>query len=481
MTRLQRAILIFLVIVSVQPLLILQGCRKAEKPKRQATAPVRAVQVIEKSVPVQIAAIGNVEAYSTVSVKAQANGILTRVHFKEGDLVRKGDTLFSIDADPYDSALMEARANLEMNSAQVRQAQANIEKEGTSINEAKAALERTRAQVQQAKATLEKDTIESKNAEVEARRQEYLLGKGFTTQEQYDRTMTAADGYKATLKADLSAVRNAEAQVKAAEAALESSHANLRSTKASWELAQAKVKASAAAVQSSSIQLGYCTIASPINGKTGNLAYKEGNLIKSQDTVPLVTINQVTPVYINFSVPERYLNDLKKAMALKTLIVEAFIPNREEEPSKGFVSFIDNRVDTSTGTIQLKGTFPNNRMILWPGQFVNVNVTLKTKKNALLVPTIAIQSGQKGNYVFIVKDDQTAEMRPVKTDFVYHDQTVIDQGVEAGETVVTEGSLKLLTGTRVEIIAAGNSPSKGNASKPEETGEPGRSPEARGK
>lgn len=481
MNTLPRAVLIFLVIVSALPLFTLQGCRKTEKPKRQTTAPVRAVQVLEKSVPVQIAAIGNVEAYSTISVKSQVNGILTKVHFEEGDLVKKGDVLFSIDENPYDTALTEAKANLEMNSAQVRQALANIDKEGTTINEAKAALERTRAQVQQAKATLEKDAIEAKNAEVEAKRQEYLLAKGFTTQEQYDKTKTAADGYKATLKADQSAVRNAEAQVKAAEAALASAHANLRSTKASWELAQARVKASAAQVHSSSIQVGYCTITSPIDGKTGNLAFKEGNLIKSQDTVPLVTINQVTPVYVSFSVPERYLNDLKKAMAMKTLQVEAAIPNRGDEPSKGLVSFIDNRVDTTTGTIQFKGTFPNKRMTLWPGQFVNVSVTLRMKKNALIVPSTAIQSGQKGEYVFVVKEDKTAEMRPVKTDFVYKDQTVIDQGVKAEEMVVTEGQLKLVTGTKVEIIADSDSPSKGVSSEPGEPGESSPSPEARGK
>ncbi len=481
MNRLPHNLLIFLVFAVSLLLINLQGCSKEEKGKKPSAAPVRAAQVIEKTVPVQITAIGNVEAFSTISVKSQVNGILTKVYFHEGDFVRKGDTLFSIDTNPYDAALSEASANLEMNSAQVRQAQANIEKDSTLINEAKAALERSRAQVQQARATLEKDTIESKNAEVDAKRQEYLLSKGFTTQEQYDKTHTTADGYKATLKADLSAIRNAEAQVKASEAALESSQANLRSTKAAWELAQARVKASAASVQSSSIQRGYCSIVSPIDGKTGDLAYKEGNLIKSQDTTPLVTINQITPVYVNFSVPEHYLPDLKKAMALKTPFVEASIPDREGEPAKGIVSFIDNRVDTATGTIQLKGTFPNTHMLLWPGQFVNVNVTLKTKKNAILVPTTAIQSGQKGDYVFIIKSDHTAEQRPVKVDFVYNNETVLAQGAEAGETVVTEGQLRLVTGTRVEIITPSPSPSQSDIPAHEKAAGASPAPEATGK
>lgn len=478
MNRLPHRLSIILVIAASLLLFSLQGCGKEKNSKKPSAPPVRTAQIIEKTVPVQISAIGNVEAYSTIAVKAQVNGILTKVHFREGDLVRKGDLLFSIDTNPFDAALSEARANHEMNGAQVRQAQANMEKDGTLINEASASLERTRAQVQQAKATLEKDTIESKNAEVDAKRQEYLLAKGFTTQEQYDKTHTIANGYKATLKADQSAVRNAEAQVKAAEAALESSRASLRSAKASWELSQARVKASAAAVESSSIQRGYCAIVSPIDGKTGDLSFKEGNLIKSQDTTPLVTINQITPVYVNFSVPERYLTDLKKAMALKTLLVEASIPDRENSPAKGSVSFVDNTVDTTTGTIKLKGTFPNTHMLLWPGQFVNVRVTLKTMKNALLAPTSAVQTGQKGDYVFIIKPDQTAEMRLVKVDFVYKNETVIAQGVDAGEAVVTEGQLRLVTGTRVDII---NAETTHGTSAPGKTGGIEPSPEARGK
>lgn len=478
MNKLPHRLLIILVIAASLLISGLQGCRKEKRSKKPSSPPVKTAQIIERTVPVQISAIGNVEAYSTIAVKAQVNGILTEVHFREGDYVKKGNVLFSIDTNPFDAALSEARANHEMNIAQVRQAKANVEKDSTMIGEAEAALERTRAQVQQAMATLEKDTIESKNAEVDARRQEYLLAKGFTTQEQYDKMQTIANSYKATLKADQSAVRNAEAQVKAAEASLESSRASLRSTKASWDLAQARVKASAAAVESSSIQRGYCTITSPIDGKTGDLAFKEGNLIKSQDTTPLVTINQITPVYVNFSVPERYLTDLKKSMALKTLLAEAFIPERESSPEKGSISFVDNTVDTTTGTIRLKGTFHNRHKLLWPGQFVNVRVTLRTLKNALLVPSSAVQSGQKGNYVFIVKPDHTAEMRPVKVDFTYGDEAVIAKGVHAGETAVTEGQLRLITGTRVEII---NAEKTDGASAPGKTGDISHSPEATGK
>lgn len=481
MITLPRGLMIFLLLTAFLTVIFssLQGCRR--EGKKQSYAPVKTAQVIEKKVPVKIESIGNVEAYSTVAVKSQVNGILTKVHFKEGDFVKKGEILFSIDPKPFDASLSEVRANLKMNQAQIQQAKSNIDKDSALIKEATASLERSHAQVQQAKANLEKDTIEEKNAEAEAKRQEYLLTKGFTTQQQYDKAQTIANGYKAILKADVCAIQNAQAQVKAAEASLLSAKANLGSTRASLELAKAREEASASVVLSSSIQRGYCNIVSPIDGRTGDLAFKEGNLIKAQDSESLVTINQIKPVYVNFSVPERFFNELKNAMSCRPLIVEATNPVRENEPVKGFVSFINNKVDTSTGMIQLKGTFKNSQMLLWPGQFVNVSVIIRVMKHALVVPATSVQSGQKGDYVFVIKPDRTAVQRLVKVDYVYKNEKVLSQGVSNGETVVTEGQMKLITGTKVEIVPESSSPEQNDTEIYGKDSTFSSMPEARGK
>jgi membrane fusion protein, multidrug efflux system len=266
------------------------------------------------------------------------------------------------------------------------------------------------AALHQAEATLEKDTAQAANARSQAARYQDLLQRGIATREQVDTMRTQAAALDATVAAD---------------------RANVESAK---------------------IQLTYATITAPMTGRTGLLQVHPGNLVRAQDTQPIVTINTITPVYVSFSVPEAQLPALKRFIAAQgTLPATAIAPTEGGAPSSGRVNFIDNAVDATTGTIKVKGTFPNNDRRLWPGQFVNVTVTLTSDPNAIVVPSVAVQTGQQGTYVFVVKPDQTVELRPVTVARVAGDQTVVQSGVAAGETVVTDGHLRLNPGSRISV------------------------------
>src|SRR6185369_7852882 len=179
----------------------------------------------------------------------------------------------------------------------------------------------------------------------------------------------------------------------------------------------------------------------PLTGRTGALMVHEGNLVRANDVTPLVVINQVTPIYVSFGIPEARLPELKRYMAQGSVKVEALSPTDTGEPSVGRITFVDNSVDATTGTIRIKGTFPNETRHLWPGQFVNVSVTLMTDPHAIVVPTAAVQAGQQGSYVFVVKPDSTVELRPVTVARTQDNETIINQGLTPGETVVTDGQL----------------------------------------
>lgn len=268
------------------------------------------------------------------------------------------------------------------------------------------------AALQQAQAALERDIAQAANARAQAARYQDLLQRGIATHEQVDTTRTQAAALEATVAADRAAVDNAK------------------------------------------VQLAYATIAAPISGRTGLLQIHSGNLIRAQDTTPIVTINKITPVYVSFAVPEAQLPALKRYLAQGQLPVTAQPPNDTGTPSEGRVTFIDNAVDPTTGTIKVKGTFPNQDRRLWPGQFVNVLVTLTSDPNAIVVPSAAVQAGQQGSYVFVVKPDLTVELRPVTVARTAGDETVVQSGVQAGETVVTDGQLRLEPGSRVSVKSA---------------------------
>jgi multidrug efflux system membrane fusion protein len=349
----------------------LAACSQGAKGKQQMpnAVPVLAAVAVQKDVPVQLTAIGNVEAYSTVEVNSRIGGQLVRVHFKEGQDVNKGDILFTIDPRPFEAALKQAEANLL------------------------------------------RDTAQMNNARQQEQRYQELVKKGYVAQADYDQMRTNADALEATVRADKAAVENAR------------------------------------------LQLTYCFIYSPITGRTGNLLVHEGNIIKENDKT-IVTINQVQPIYVSFTLPEQRLPEVKKYMAGERLKVMVSYPQKNELPMQGELTFIDNTVDRMTGTIRLKGTFANNEKRLWPGQFVNVTLNLTTRPSAIVVPSQAVLVGQQGQYVFVIRRDATVEMRPVTVSMTVGSESVIEKGVASGEQVVTDGQLRLVPGTKVELKAA---------------------------
>lgn len=371
------------------------GC-SSEKSKKPGSDPIPVIvaTAIQKTVPVQLRVIGNVQAFSSVTVKSRVPGQIMQVYFKEGDDVKKRSLLFMIDPRPYEAILKQAEANLERDMALVKQAEAN----------------------------LERDIAQEKNAQVEAERYQLLFEKGVVARQQYDKFRTDWEALVATVRANRAAKANAEAAV----------------------------VADRAAVENAKLQLSYCSIHSPMDGRTGSLIIQAGNIIKENDA-SLVVINQVTPIYVTFSVPEQNLREIRKYLAMGKLKVQAIIPNDEVLPEEGFISFVDNTVDSTTGMIKLKGTFANKQRRLWPGQFVNVVLTLTKDPNAIVIPSQAIQVGQTGQYVFVVKSDQTVESRPIVSGYTLNNETVIQKGLNSSETVVTDGQLRLYPGAKVEI------------------------------
>jgi len=263
----------------------------------------------------------------------------------------------------------------------------------------------------QAQANLERDQAQAANAAGQSKRLQELVERGIAPREQADTSRTAVAALNATVEADKAAVENAR------------------------------------------VQLQYATITAPIAGRTGALMVHEGNLVRANDATPLVTINQVSPVSVAFAIPESRLPELNRYMARGTLQVTATPPN-DDVPSVGRITFVGNAGDQNTGTIKIKGTFPNADRRLWPGQFVNVVVTLTTDPEAIVVPSVAVQDGQEGPYVFAVTDDQTVEMRPVTVARTRGAETVIAAGVQPGETIVTDGHLRLVPGSRVGLKSA---------------------------
>ena len=269
------------------------------------------------------------------------------------------------------------------------------------------------AALEQAKANLDRDIAQAANAAAQFKRFQELADRGIATKEQVDTARTSMTALNATVNADRAALENAQ------------------------------------------VQLQYATITATISGRTGALQVHEGNLVRANDQTPLVVINQIAPISVTFAIPEARLPELKRYMARGALRVTATPPKDEAPPAVGRISFVDNQVDQTTGTIKLKGTFSNEDRRLWPGQFLNVTVTLTNETTAIVVPTAAVQTGQQGQYVFVVKDDRTVEMRSVVVSRTSAAETVLANGVKPGETVVTDGHLRLVPGSLISVKGAG--------------------------
>lgn len=357
-------------------LALLSGCSSrgsaptgAAPPAAEAT-PVTAATVVRKTVPEELNAIGTVQAYATVAVKARVDGELTGVSVREGQPVHQGAVLFTIDPRPM------------------------------------------QAQFDQAAANLARDRALLANAQAQDRRYTDLLGRNFISKEAYAQIHTNLATAQATLHADQAAVDNAR------------------------------------------LQLAYGRIRSPIDGVAGRVLIQRGNLIKANDSNPLVVLNQVRPIYVEFAVPEQRLDAIRQALARGAVTVAAQPEAGAAGAADGRLTFVDNSVDPATGTIALKATFPNRDQALWPGEFVRVTLTLRHERDVLVVPAAAVQSGPDGPYAFVVRPDLTAETRPLSVERTWNGEALIARGLAAGERVVVDGQSRLAPGASVELRPA---------------------------
>lgn len=356
------------------------GDKKGGRGGAGGPVPVVTAQVALQSMPVKLQAIGNVEPFATVTLKARVDGQIMEVGFREGEEVKAGTVLFRIDPRPYEAAVAQAQAIQQRDLAQLAQ------------------------------------------AERQAQRYKELLEKNFISKEAYAQYQTAA------------------------------------------ETAQSAVLASRAQLDNAKLQLDYTTIRSPINGYAGKIQIQKGNLVKANDSVPLIVLNQVHPVYVNFAIPEQSLATVRQYMKAGPLAAQAVAPGSETVLGNGRLVFVDNQVDATTGTIRMRAQFENRDNALWPGQFVSLRLNLYEDKEALVVPAATVQNGPSGQYVYVVKADQSAEMRRIEVERNEGDFVVIAKGLQKDETVVTRGQLRLSPGAKVAVrdpSAKDDAPAKG--------------------
>jgi multidrug efflux system membrane fusion protein len=397
---------------------------------RGGSAPVVTAKAELKDLPFAIHNIGNVEAFSVVNVIAQVGGQLTKVAFTQGQDVRQGDLLFKIDARPYEAQLAQAEANSDRDRSQIKAAIAN--------------LQRDMAVQRQNEAALKRDQATQQYADVEVERYQTLVKEGAVSHEQSDQMKTNSDTSGATVLSDRAAIENSKAVVASDQAAVQT--------------AKATLVADQAAADNLRVQLGYTEIRSPVNGRTGALNVYQGNVVRANDTTSLVTINQVEPIYVTFSVPESHLSDIRKAQARGSLRVTARLNGDKKQLQTGQLSFVDNNVDKTTGTIRLRATFQNVERTLWPGQFVDVVLSLPGSAPAVIVPSRAVQSDQSGQSVYLVNPDGSVRYVPVEVERTYGDFSVISKGLKVGDTVVIDGQMKLAPGMKIKVVDPGSPP-----------------------
>jgi len=387
--------------------LILPSCGKKKGMSAAAMAmmqavPVRAVAALASDVPLDVSAVGNVEAITSVDVKSRVAGQVLRVDFQAGQDVEKGQLLFEIDPEPLQRQIDEIQADLAKDAALEQQARATVLKDHAMLTQTKASAGRA----------------------VE------LAREGIFSKEQTEQAVASNDSNLASLDADQAAVESAVASIKADRA----------------RLAQTQ------------LQLDYTKITAPITGRAGAINVKAGNLIKDNDAA-LVTLLQMSPIYVTFGVPEQLLPEVRKYNEEHPLVVSA--TGDSETPVSGILRFIDNSVDATTGTIKLKAEFDNEDRVLWPGEFVNVQARLSLERNRIVVPSSTIETGPQGKYVWVMNPDNgTVAMRPVDVLRNYKppkavEEAVIEKGLQSGEMVISEGQMRLMPGAKVRLLSPG--------------------------
>ncbi|XGV97069.1 MAG: efflux RND transporter periplasmic adaptor subunit [Leptolyngbya sp. BL-A-14] len=398
---------------------------KSEKPdkaaKGQQATPVTIGKVTQKTVPVQLQAIGNVQAMSTVSVTPQIGGSITGVFFKKGQEVKKGQLLFTLDDRTAQAAIQQAQGTLARDLAQVQQARATYNKDLTVVR--------------QAQANLAKDQAQAKYAQAQSSRYNSLYQQGAVTLDQTQQYAANSQTYAATLQADQQAIANAQAALGVDQATIKN--------------AEGVVASDQGVLQNAQVQLSYTKIYAPIDGRAGDILVNQGNVVQAGSNTALVKIEQIHPMQVSFSVPEANLPQIQKYLQNGKLPVAVTFPNTNGRPINGILSFVNNTVDNATGTIQLMGQFDDRAGQLWPGQYVNTTLTLTTQPNATVVPSQAVQNGPNGQFVFVVKPDMTVANVPVAVSSTIEGLAVVQKGLQPGDQVVLDGQANLIDGGKI--------------------------------
>ena len=390
---------------------VFTGCtnKAAQQGFERPPAPVSVTEAVMQDVPNYIDAIGKTVAREVVSIQPQVSGRILKIHFTDGSNVKKGDLLFTIDTRPFEASLRQAQANVSKDLALKKQAEAN----------------------------LAKDLAQSKYGDIEARRYATLVEQGVVSREQYDQIHSNAESLKATVEADKAAIHSAEESI----------------------------KVDTAAVDSAKVELSYCYIRSPIDGRAGQRQVDIGNVVNpggssgggsgntggsSGSSNSLLVIERIDPIYADFTIPQDNLAVVQQQMRQGTLKTEVRLPDATD-PIAGQLTFLDNAVQSATGTINLRATVANSDHRFWPGRFVNIRLVLSTIHGAVLVPATAPQMSAKGSFVYVIKQDSTAEQRQVTLGQRQGDLIVVEKGVEPGERVVTIGQIGVTPGGKVRI------------------------------
>jgi len=404
---------------------VFTGCtnKAAQQGFERPPAPVTVTEAVMQDVPNYIDAIGKTVAREVVSIQPQVSGRILKIHFTDGANVKKGDLLFTIDTRPFEANLRQAQANVSKDLALKKQAEAN----------------------------LAKDLAQSKYGDIEAKRYATLVEQGVVSREQYDQIHSNAESLKATVEADKAAIHSAEESI----------------------------KVDTAAVDSAKVELSYCYIRSPIDGRAGQRQVDIGNVVNpggstgggsgntggsSGSSNSLLVIERIDPIYADFTIPQDNLAVVQQQMRQGTLKTEVRLPDATD-PIAGQLTFLDNAVQSATGTINLRATVANSDHRFWPGRFVNIRLVLSTIHGAVLVPATAPQMSAKGSFVYVIKQDSTAEQRQVTLGQRQGDLIVVEKGVEPGERVVTIGQIGVTPGGRVRVEESRNSSSTDKGTK----------------
>ncbi|MEH1835336.1 MAG: efflux RND transporter periplasmic adaptor subunit [Nostoc sp.] len=447
------------------------GAAKSDKTEksgrnRQQATPVTVAMVTQKTVPVQLQAIGNVQSGSTVSITPEASGRIIGVYFKKGQDVKKGQLLFTLDDRSQTAAIQQAQGTVAKDQASVQQAKATLARDLGQVDQARATLVKDQALVRQAQATLAKDQAQEKFAKGQSDRYGSLYKKGAISLDQAQQYVANSQASTATLQADREAIANAQAVLKSDQVALTNAGAVVQGDQAAIANAQAVVRSDQGALDNTKVQLSYAKIYAPIDGRAGNILVTLGNVVQANSTTPLVTLTQIRPIQVAFSIPETNLPQVQKYMQNGKLKVDVTFPDNQAHPVPGVLAFVNNTVDNTTGTIQLIGDFDNTQGHLFPGQFVNATLTLTEEPNATVVPSQAVQNGPDGQFVFVVKPDMTVQNVPVTVSSTIQGLDVVEKGPQPGDKIVTDGQANLVSGSKIRIKTGRNdSNANGNSSR----------------